>query len=221
LDTVLTATLTLLALIVGFTFSMAVSRYDLRKNYEEAEANAIGTAPRPQAECGSTTPTACVAFGIDDVIHAPEDEQRDGCRLSRRAVHDGRPEFVLRLGRVHFNATGRDDATAIEGDALICIAAQQPAHIRGVLSRQKIGAHEFALIAIMALVSATHNAGRATAVNQERTITAGIGRSRIASVSVSRKSSRGSGDDSFEHFKTAKSGWRLQFAGLWPLWPFT
>ena len=43
LDTVLTATLTLFALIVGFTFSMAVTRYDLRKNYEEAEANAIGT----------------------------------------------------------------------------------------------------------------------------------------------------------------------------------
>jgi hypothetical protein len=40
---VLTATLTLLALLIGFTFSMAVSRYDLRKYYEEAEANAIGT----------------------------------------------------------------------------------------------------------------------------------------------------------------------------------
>jgi hypothetical protein len=38
-----TATLTLLGLIIGFTFSMAVGRYDLRKNYEEAEANAIGT----------------------------------------------------------------------------------------------------------------------------------------------------------------------------------
>jgi hypothetical protein len=38
-----TASLTLLALIIGFSFSMAVSRYDLRKNYEEAEANAIGT----------------------------------------------------------------------------------------------------------------------------------------------------------------------------------
>ena len=38
-----TATLTLLALIIGFSFSMATSRYDLRKNYEEAEANAIGT----------------------------------------------------------------------------------------------------------------------------------------------------------------------------------
>ena len=42
LDTVLTATLTLLALIIGFSFAMAVSRYDQRKNYEEA-ANAIGT----------------------------------------------------------------------------------------------------------------------------------------------------------------------------------
>src|SRR5215510_4035396 len=37
------AALTLLALIIGFSFSMAVSRYDQRKNYEEAEANAIGT----------------------------------------------------------------------------------------------------------------------------------------------------------------------------------
>ena len=37
------ATLTLLGLIIGFTFSMAVNRYDQRKNYEEAEANAIGT----------------------------------------------------------------------------------------------------------------------------------------------------------------------------------
>ena len=37
------ATLTLLGLIIGFSFSMAVARYDQRKNYEEAEANAIGT----------------------------------------------------------------------------------------------------------------------------------------------------------------------------------
>src|SRR5271163_475435 len=43
LDLVLSATLTLLGLIIGFSFSMAISRYDLRKNYEEAEANAIGT----------------------------------------------------------------------------------------------------------------------------------------------------------------------------------
>ena len=37
------ATLTLLGLIIGFSFSMAIGRYDQRKNYEEEEANAIGT----------------------------------------------------------------------------------------------------------------------------------------------------------------------------------
>jgi len=40
---VVSATLTLLGLLIGFTFSMAITRYDQRKNYEEAEANAIGT----------------------------------------------------------------------------------------------------------------------------------------------------------------------------------
>jgi len=40
---ILAASLTLLGLIMGFSFSMASARYDQRKNYEEAEANAIGT----------------------------------------------------------------------------------------------------------------------------------------------------------------------------------
>jgi hypothetical protein len=40
---ILAASLTLLGLIIGFSFSMATARYDLRKTYEEAEANAIGT----------------------------------------------------------------------------------------------------------------------------------------------------------------------------------
>jgi FtsH-binding integral membrane protein len=38
-----TATLTMLALIIGFTFSMAVNRYDQRKDREAVEANTIGT----------------------------------------------------------------------------------------------------------------------------------------------------------------------------------
>jgi hypothetical protein len=42
-DVIQGGVLTLLGLIVGFTFSMAVSRYDQRKLYEEEEANAIGT----------------------------------------------------------------------------------------------------------------------------------------------------------------------------------
>jgi hypothetical protein len=42
-DVIQAATLTLLALIIGFSFSMALTRYDQRKNLEEEEANAIGT----------------------------------------------------------------------------------------------------------------------------------------------------------------------------------
>lgn len=42
-DIVLAASLTLLGLIIGFAFSMSVNRYEQRKNYEEEEANAIGT----------------------------------------------------------------------------------------------------------------------------------------------------------------------------------
>jgi hypothetical protein len=51
------ASLTLLGLIIGFTFSMAVGRYDQRKSLEEEEANAIGTEyvradllPKPEAQ---------------------------------------------------------------------------------------------------------------------------------------------------------------------------
>ncbi len=40
---VVPATLTLLGLVIGFSFAMVSGRYDQRKNYEEAEANAIGT----------------------------------------------------------------------------------------------------------------------------------------------------------------------------------
>jgi len=43
LGLVLAATLTLLGLIIGFGFSMVVSSYDQRRNYEVEEANAIGT----------------------------------------------------------------------------------------------------------------------------------------------------------------------------------
>ena len=44
LGTILAAALTLLGLLFGFSFSMAISHYDQRKNCEETEANAIGTA---------------------------------------------------------------------------------------------------------------------------------------------------------------------------------
>lgn len=43
LGVIIATTLSLLGLIIGFTFSMAIGRYDQRKNLEEGEANAIGT----------------------------------------------------------------------------------------------------------------------------------------------------------------------------------
>lgn len=43
LATILPAALTLLTLLIGFSFSMAANRYDQRKMMEEDEANAIGT----------------------------------------------------------------------------------------------------------------------------------------------------------------------------------
>src|SRR5215469_2194555 len=42
-NVVLGAVLTLLGLLIGFSFSMAISRYDQRKSLEAAEASAIGT----------------------------------------------------------------------------------------------------------------------------------------------------------------------------------
>jgi hypothetical protein len=59
LDVLVAATLTLLGLIIGFSFSMATDRYDQRKNCEEAEANAIGTE-YVRADLLSTTDAARV-----------------------------------------------------------------------------------------------------------------------------------------------------------------
>jgi ABC-type uncharacterized transport system fused permease/ATPase subunit len=42
-EILLGSTLTLLSLIIGLSLSISINRYGLRKNYEEAEANAIGT----------------------------------------------------------------------------------------------------------------------------------------------------------------------------------
>lgn len=59
---VIPAALTLLGLIIGFTFSMATNRYDQRRHFEEDEANAIGTeylraSLLPSAETGAIRTT--------------------------------------------------------------------------------------------------------------------------------------------------------------------
>jgi hypothetical protein len=69
----LTATLSLLGLIIGFSFLMAINRYDQRKACEEAEANAMGTEySRAGLLPAVNQPTPLVALavaGMNDVLN--------------------------------------------------------------------------------------------------------------------------------------------------------
>jgi hypothetical protein len=81
LDFVVSASLTLLALIIGFAFSMSVSRYDMRKNYEEEEANAIGTeyarADLLQADAAAKVRQLLVQYLNERVLfYTVQDEQQ-------------------------------------------------------------------------------------------------------------------------------------------------
>ncbi|TYL73999.1 hypothetical protein FXB38_35830 [Bradyrhizobium cytisi] len=62
LSLVLAASLTLLALIIGFSFSMATNRYDQRKNFVEAKANAMGTEYCVPAFYHRQMPQGCGRF---------------------------------------------------------------------------------------------------------------------------------------------------------------
>ena len=75
------ATLTLLGLIIGFSFSMATSRYDQRKAYEEEEANAIGTAYvradlLPDAEAAKLRPLLRNYLDLRIVFYTSRDAER-------------------------------------------------------------------------------------------------------------------------------------------------
>jgi len=81
---VLPATLTLLGLIIGFTFSMAGSHYDQRRNYEKTEANAIGTeylradllpaaeASKVRALLGGYLQQRILFYGVRDELQLPQ-----------------------------------------------------------------------------------------------------------------------------------------------------
>jgi hypothetical protein len=110
-DLVLTATFTLLGLIIGFAFSMAVARYDLRKNYEEAEANAIGTE---YARAGLLP--AADAAGMRELLEPYLNERirfyelRDPERLRQSDAETARLQAQL-WAAVERVANGRADAT--------------------------------------------------------------------------------------------------------------
>jgi len=103
LSLVLAASLTLLALIIGFSFSMATNRYDQRKQFEEAEANAIGTeylradflppadAARVRALLSDYTKQRILFFiNADDAQRTRRTDQSRGGRSLGRGQRTGR-----------------------------------------------------------------------------------------------------------------------------------
>jgi hypothetical protein len=93
---VIPATLTLLGLVIGFSFSMAAGRYDQRKNYEEAEANAIGTEYL-RADLLSATETAAVHVLLKDYLNQRIlfYETRDEQQLARVNAQTGKLQSEL------------------------------------------------------------------------------------------------------------------------------
>lgn len=94
-NVVQTATFTLLALVIGFSLSMAVNRYDQRKNLEEEEANAIGTE-----YARSNLVDASVSAPMKDAL----------VRYTRLRLEDYQTRNAQELTRI-----GRDTATLQSG----------------------------------------------------------------------------------------------------------
>jgi hypothetical protein len=94
--TVLNASLTLLALLIGFSLAMAVGRYDQRKNYEEAEANAIGTqylrADLLPAPAAARVHALLISYTKQRILYY---EERDEDRLAQIGAETARLQNEL------------------------------------------------------------------------------------------------------------------------------
>lgn len=121
-----TSTLTLLALLIGFSLSMAVGRYDQRKNLEEGEANAIGTE-YVRADLAGPPNAALIKQRLVDYL---------GLRLANYRTRD--PQELARLNRDM--ATAQADlwklATQVAGTHPTPIGALVVAGMNDVLNSQ-------------------------------------------------------------------------------------
>ena len=112
LSLIVAATLTLLGLLIGFSFSMATGRYDQRKNFEEAEANAIGTE-----------------FVRADLLPTPE---REKVRELLKAYADLRVRFYL--SSEHEVGTIDAETTRVQGEMWALVAAAGKAQPNPVMA---------------------------------------------------------------------------------------
>lgn len=96
----------LLALLLGFTFSMSMTRYERRKNLVIEEANAVGTA-RLRAR---TLPPALAAGA--DKLYARYEEERLSFYASESDVAAAPPEREAEIARLQRDMWARGEAAA-------------------------------------------------------------------------------------------------------------
>lgn len=163
--TVLAACLTLLGLIVGFSFSMAVSRYDLRQNAESAEANAISTEyhradllPPPEAE---TTRQLLRSYLTERIQFF---DARDSARFRQIAEQTTRLQLQM-WPAVRTPAIQRDQFTTLAVSGMNDVLNSQ--RNTQAAWRDRIPAEAWALMGLIAIlcnlmlgVSARHLEGR-------------------------------------------------------------
>ncbi len=115
--TILATTLTLNGLIIGFTFSMAIERYEQRKNYEEAEANAIGT----EYVRADLITAASASAGVRTLLQAYLDQRiafymaRDQAQIAQIMTRTGQLQAQLWAA---VSGTAVEQPTAIGGLAI-------------------------------------------------------------------------------------------------------
>ena len=97
-EVVRTASLTLLGLIIGFSFSMAVNRYDQRKKPEADEANAIGTE-----YMRARLPSGVDASRLRELLKTYCDE-RIAYYVARDELHIGQADDDVSKTHVDFGA---------------------------------------------------------------------------------------------------------------------
>ncbi len=137
LNLILTSSLTLLALIIGFSFSMAVGRYDLRKGDEATEATTIETSYLRAGTLGSPYSQRLRSL-LQQYVHQRIDEYQaaasiDQINASTKAIQHEMWSIVESAAAVRPNSitatvvVGMTDMIEAEGRATASWANRIPA----------------------------------------------------------------------------------------------
>lgn len=152
LERVTGTVLSILALIIGFSFSAAIGRYDLRKNYEEEEANAIDTEYRladllPEADAAQLRALLAQYVPLRVAYYSTTDyTELTSTRTQRATLESEMWAVVVRNARA--------DRSPIMGQVLAGMAnvLRRPGYSEAA-SRDRIPDGTWTLMAILAALS--------------------------------------------------------------------